>query len=250
MSNNKNDSLGDRMKTYERTTRNFLIKRTPIIIRLDGKAFHTFTKKLTINNDPSLQYGPFSHTLHNIMTDVMVRVCKQIQNAKFAYTQSDEISILLTDYDNIRTEQWFNGNIQKIASVSASMVTAHFNYAFADAINDGQICLDSLAMFDSRVFNLPKEEVTNYFIWRQNDASRNSVQMLGRHYFSHKQLHQKNNNQIQDMLMLEHNVNWNDLDTWKKRGTGYLGKSHTVDKEIPILTQDRNYIESLLTTTE
>jgi len=105
----------------------------------------------------------------------------------------------------------------------------------------------TLAMFDSRVFNVPKEEVANYFIWRQQDASRNSVQMLGQFYFSHKELHCKNISAIQDMLMSEHNVNWNDVATRKKRGFCVTLDDY-YDTEIPIFTKDRNYIEKYLET--
>lgn len=250
------DSLGDRIKRYEIVSQNQLIRRMPVIIRLDGKAFHTFTKKITPKNDSSLAFGPFSHKLHDIMADVTYYLADNIQNAKFAYTQSDEISILLTDWENFGTEQFFDGNVQKIVSVSASMATAVFNNAFAQKFTNELSVRENLAFFDSRVFNIPKEDVTNYFIWRQQDTSRNSVQMLGRHYFSHKQLQNKNNSQIQDMLMLEHGINWNDLHVWKKRGTCvFKGSSYTQvnkvnkdysfynDKEPPIFTQNRAYID-------
>lgn len=243
-----NDSLGDRMKTYEAVPKHFLMHRTPVIIRLDGKAFHTFTKKINTSNDPSLLDGPFSEKLHWVMTRTMVELCNNIQNAKIAYTQSDEISILLTDWDKLTTDQWFNGNIQKIASVSASIATAHFNHNWQLAFPITQ----GMAFFDSRVFNLPKEEVNNYFLWRQNDASRNSVQMLGHHFFSQKQMHGLNNSQVQDKLMLEKNINWNDVKTWMKRGSCFHSKYPTtsqiwLDEEIPIFSQDREYISRYVT---
>ena len=234
-------SLGDRMKRYEGVSQSSLMPRTPVIIRLDGKAFHTFTKKINKDNDKSLIDGPFSEKLHIVMEQTMLALCDNIQNARFGYTQSDEISILLTDWKKLTTDQWFGGNIQKIVSVAASMATAHFNRCFKAEFTD----VDSLAFFDARVFNLPKEEVTNYFIWRQQDASRNSVQMLGHWYFSQNQMHCKNVSQIQDMLMLANNVNWNDLATWKKRGSCCWPASWT-DNEIPIFTQDREYIEMRL----
>lgn len=237
-------TLGDRMKGYERVTQNKLIPKMPVIIRLDGKAFHTFTKGLE---------RPFDESLHDAMLHTTHNLVHAIQGAVFAYTQSDEISILLRDWDKITTESWFNGNIQKVVSVSASMATAHFNNLF----NHPKHTVP--ALFDSRVFQLPFNEVTNYFIWRQRDAERNSVNMLGQSQFSHKQLQGKNVSQVQDMLMtqLDAPVNWNDIDTWKKRGacitsdyvekeSGKLRRVLALDNEIPIFTQDRGYIDQYL----
>ena len=246
-----NDNLGDRMKEYEDTTRHHLIRRMPVIIRLDGRAFHTFTKCLK-HFDMSMETTPFSIKMHHVMTATALGLMSQIQNSVFCYTQSDEISILLRDWDKHETEQWFNGAIQKVVSVSASTASVIFNHFFAEEVRKPESYKD-LAQFDSRVFNLPESEVVNYFIWRQQDASRNSVQMLGRFHFSQKQMHGKNNSQVQDMLMLEKGINWNDIPTWMKRGTcairNPIAGSPTefvppilADEEIPIFTQDRDYI--------
>ena len=237
-------TLGDRMKGYEATSKSKLLRRTPVLIRIDGKAFHTWTKHLN-GLDHSLQDSPFSDMMHNCMVATTANLVENMQNAVLGYTQSDEISILLNDWRTLETDQWFGGNVQKIASVAASMATAYFNYSYYthDAVDPHS----PPAMFDARVWNMPKEDVTNYFIWRQQDATRNSVQMLARHYFSHKQLHKKNVSNIQDMLMLEHGVNWNDIDTWKKRGTCvYNDFNLIVDEDIPIFTKGREYIEELL----
>lgn len=264
----KKDNLGDRMKGYETVSTMKLIKRMPVIIRLDGKAFHTWTRQLK-NIDAGLEKDPFSIRMNQSMSDTAWRLVKGIQNAVFAYTQSDEISILLNDWKTLTTDQWYGNGLQKMASVSASMATAYFNEQFYD---------DNIAsaLFDARVFNLPKEEVVNYFVWRQQDATRNSINMLGQFYFSHKELQGKNVSEVQDMLMMSEgyvdgrplNVNWNDLDTWKKRGTcitrgadirmaGSNGmtviqpnETYKIDKEIPIFTQDRDYIERLLNADE
>ena len=241
MSNN-NDSLGDRMKGYENVTRVSLIKRMPVIIRLDGRAFHTFTRRLKYY-DETLNETPFSVLMHRVMINTMAHVMSNTQNAVFGYTQSDEISILLRDWDTHETQQWFNGTLQKICSISAALASTAFSYHFMDQTGE-LLSLDNFVEFDSRVFNLPKEEVCNYFIWRQQDTTRNSVQMLGRFYFSQKQLHGKNNSQIQDMLMLEKGVNWNNLDTWMKRGSCIFNL--TEDNQIPIFSQDRQYIEKFL----
>jgi len=249
-------TLGDRMKQYELTSQSFVLRRTPVIIRIDGRAFHTFTSALD-KLDDSLQRTPFSEKLHNAMLTTACILFNEVQNCVLAYTQSDEISLVLRDWDRLETQQWFGGNLQKIVSLSASIATAAFNYGYGRFVlphhgNGWQ----GLATFDSRAYNLPKEEVTNYFIWRQQDASRNSVQMLGRFHFSQKQMHGKNNSEVQDMLMLQKQVNWNDLPTWMKRGSCVVQRpdwNHfmsfhpaNVDDEIPIFTQDRQYIEKQL----
>lgn len=256
----KKDSLGDRMKGYETVSRFTLTKRTPVIIRLDGKAFHTWTRQLKnmVDQAMELEKDPFSHMMNDAMAGTTELLVANIQNAVFGYHQSDEISILLNDWKTFTTDQWFSNSIQKMASVSASMATVYFNEAFADQPV-------SSAFFDARVFNIPKEEVVNYFVWRQQDASRNSVNMLGQHYFSHKQLQGKNVSQVQDMLMgMDTPVNWNDKETWKKRGGAVTRGARTplfsnggiegfapdtgikIDQEIPIFTQDRAYIEQFL----
>lgn len=238
---NMNDSLGDRIKQYETVAQSKLIRRMPVIIRIDGKAFHTWVKNLDF--DLSLKDSPFSKIMHKLMTHTTNELVENVQNCIFGYTQSDEISLLLKDWTNLNTEQWFDAKIQKITSVSASMATVYFNEVS---------CVYEIpfAMFDARVFNLPKEEVVNYFIWRQNDASRNSVQMLARFYYSHKEVQNKNNSELQDMLMLDKNINWNDIETWKKRGTCIykeeIGNNIIVDEDSPIFTKDRNYIERFL----
>jgi len=263
----KSDNLGDRMKGYENVSKTKLLNRTPVIIRIDGKAFHTWTKVLS-SVDDSLQVGPFSEIMHKCMVDTTQKLVENIQNAVLGYTQSDEITILLNDWKTLTTDQWFGNSVQKMASVSASMATAYFNRAWESMFWSEKI---PPAMFDARVFNIPKEEVTNNLIWRQQDATRNSIQMLARHYFSHKQLHKKNVSEIQDMLMLEKGINWNDIDTWKKRGTCVVrggvnepmmgGPDGTwtiraphqrieADEEIPIFTQDREYVERLLVADE
>lgn len=260
----KYDDFSTRMKRYESVPKNFLTKRTPVIIRIDGKAFHTWTKKLK-HVDESLETNPFSNVMVKCMSYTMHMLVENIQNAVLGYTQSDEISILLNDWKTLQTDAWFNNNIQKMTSISASMATAYFNQAYASEFGE---MTTPPAMFDARVFNLPKDEVANYFVWRQQDATRNSIQMLGQYYFSHSEMHKKNVSNIQDMLMAEHNVNWNDLETWKKRGTCVKritaagmddgvtfhtirpAKILTLDKDIPIFTADRAYIEDLLKTEE
>jgi len=251
----KNSSLGSRMKKYEKVSQNQLLPKTPIIIRLDGKAFHTWTRK-NLQADDSLIETPFSEAMHTAMSETTKLLVENIQNAVFGYTQSDEISILLRDWDRYETEQWFDGKIQKIVSVSASMATEYFNRRFRMNMMDKRGAVTfTPAFFDSRVFTLPKEEVCNYFIWRQQDATRNSIQMLGRHYFSHNEMLNKNTSDIQDMLMEKHNVNWNDIAIWMKRGTCIVKEESeddvmcgiiAIDNEPPIFTQQRSFIDEYL----
>lgn len=241
-----NDSLGDRMKrSYEQISSQKLVKRVPVICRLDGRAFHTFTKQIKA-------IKPFDDRLIDLMSYTALYLCKNISGARLAYVQSDEISILITDYDTITTQGWFDYKIQKMVSISSSMATAYFNRYFDSHFQN--MGLVPLVNFDSRVFNIPKEEVCNYYLWRQNDWTRNSIQMLARSLFSHKECENKNSSELQDMLMLKYNVNWNDLEAYKKRGTCIYKELEfrddnttrtrwKIDKDIPIFTQDRSFID-------
>ena len=277
-------TLGDRMKNnYENITRYYLTRRMPVIIRVDGRSFHTFTKGFK---------KPFDDVLVKTMQDTMKYLCENVQGCVLGYTQSDEISLVLTDYAELTTDAWFGNNLQKMCSVSASMATLAFNKFFSEQVQDFMYaCCDDFgddvlpekqndyelahnvyfkkfnaAMFDSRVFTIPKEEVCNYLIWRQQDATRNSIQSVGQANFSQKELHGKSCNNIQDMLMLQKSINWNDYSTTLKRGSccikiddgitkydevgnicDYIPSSKwVIDNEIPIFSQDRNYIEKLI----
>ncbi len=276
---NKKDSLGDRMKGYENVSRNYLTRRVPAIIRLDGKAFHTFTRGMK---------KPFDPVLTQAMQQTMKSLCENVQGCVLGYTQSDEITLVLTDYATIKTDAWFGYNIQKMTSIAASMATLAFDrefiiaadqwfdHSFTDGTCDtpGFTTLDTLyaskrhqAMFDARVFSIPKEEVCNCLIWRQQDATRNSIEAVGQASFSQRELHKKNQNEIQEMLWSQKGINWNDFPTESKRGSCCIktlteipmndpkhpGQQITVtrrkwvvDREIPIFTQDRSYIETLL----
>lgn len=270
------DSLGDRMKKYESVTRNYLTCKTPVIIRLDGKAFHSFTKGFQ---------KPFDMVLMETMWQTTKNLCENIMNCKIGYTQSDEISLLLVDYDNSQTQPWFENNIQKMVSVSASMATLAFNKVFNKAVKSTKDDFDfqawatqdeitymntleskiNTAMFDARVFQLPKEEVNNYFIWRQQDSTRNAIQMVAQANCSHKSLQGLSCNQIQEKLFQEKGINFDKLPTYQKRGAcltkekyikpcGGNGRFRSeversrwkVDKDIPIFTQDREYINKFV----
>lgn len=216
-------------------------------------------------------------------------LCENIQNVKLSYQQSDEITLVLVDYDKLNTECFFEYRVDKLCSIVASMATMAFNKAIEDAADlafnkefyelgfdstpsedEEDVYNDELegleekydkyyskvgkAMFDARCCNLPKEEVTNNLYWRQLDATRNSIQMVGQANFSHKELHGKSCNNIQDMLMEQKNVSWNDYPTYQKRGSCCIKENYEtengmrtrwiVDKDIPIFKGDgREYVD-------
>ena len=239
-------SLGDRMKTYEKAPAVNLMRKTPVIMRLDGKAFHTYTRHPLFT-----QEGTFSPTLRQCFAYATQKLMNQIQGSRLAYMQSDEVSILITDWRKVTSDAWFNYGTQKMVSVAVSMFTVYFNDYMRTLLEQyAQYAYPQDAFFDARVFNLPPHEVINYFIWRQQDAIRNSIQMLGRSKFSHKQMDGKNTDQVQDMLMAVHNVNWNDTPTAFKRGhcirTIFDNEDRVDlidDLQIPIFTENRDYID-------
>lgn len=229
-----NDELGRRMKqNYEQRARTYLTRRMPVAIRIDGKAFHTFTRGFQ---------KPFDEVLGNAMVKTMQYLCENIQGCVFGYTQSDEITLILVDYQTFASDAWFDYQVQKICSIAGSMATMAFNRFFVsecsvwfnDTVEWGDIdnfdehtknlfnaytkACEKGAMFDARCFNIPKEEVTNLVYWRQLDATRNSIQMVGQANFSHKELQGKSCNKIQDMLMEQKGINWNDFPIRWKRG--------------------------------
>lgn len=233
------DQFGDRMKGYENAYRVKLPKRLPVIIRIDGKAFHTYTRGMK---------KPFDEVLTNAMWETSKFLTANVMGCKLAYHQSDEISLLLTNYDKLTTESWFDNNLQKIVSIAASLTTAKFNELMRKKYPE-----KSFALFDARAWVIPHDEVCNYFLWRQQDATKNSISMVAQANFPHKQLQGLNGKQMQDKLMLEKEINWNDLPVWQKRGVcitkQYYNKGEAlrskweVDHETPIFSQDRNYIE-------
>lgn len=217
------DSLGDRMKRYEDVYRFTVQPRTPLIVRVDGKAFHTLTRGCE---------RPFDKRLADAMDSAAVRLVSEAQGARCAFVQSDEVSVLLVDFNTYQSQPWFGGALQKIASVSAGIASATFTQAYG-----------RWAAFDGRAFTLPLEEVTNYFIWRQNDATRNAIQMVGQAHFSHKQLLGKSCDDIQAMLLAERDINFNDFDAYWKRGRMVTPEGV---EEVPVFTKCREYVEKFL----
>ena len=265
------DALGTRMKQYENCYRIYLPKRSAICVRLDMRAGHSFTKGFE---------RPYDEIFAQTMQQTALKLAENVSGCKFAFQQSDEISLVLTDYDSINTEPWFGNNLQKIVSITASMATMYFNGFFrtnaykedaifaaknyhecSDPIIESHLrAVGRMATFDSRAFILPREEVFNYFGWRQTDTVRNSIQLVGQAYFSHKRLQNKNCDEIQEMLWQEHSINWSKYPNWFKNGVSIyrrptIVKHETpqgivevernkwvIDTETPIFTQDHEYI--------
>ncbi len=222
--------VGDRMKfNYEEAYKIRMPSRLPVILRLDGKNFHSFTRKME---------RPFDEKFIDTMAELAKFLCEETHTAQIAYIQSDEISILLHNYKKLDTSPYFANEVQKIASISAGLASSWFTSAY-----------QKQAVFDARVFVLPEAEVVNYFIWRQQDASRNSIAMMAQSKFSPKQLHKKNTNEMQEMMFQKDGMNWNDLPTYKKRGICIFKANDggwEIDRDIPLFTENRNYIADLL----
>lgn len=257
-----NDGLGKRMKSnYENRAKTSLVRRIPVAIRIDGKAFHSFTKGFK---------KPFDDVLIKSMQETTKYLCEHIQGCVFGYTQSDEITLILQDYKTLTTDAWFDYEVQKICSISASMATLAFDKSFRhfageyiynhlnsySSDEDNRKYIETLrsavakgAMFDARCFNIPKEEVTNMIYWRQLDATRNSIQMVGQANFSHKELQNKSCSVIQEMLYTEKNINWNDFSIHYKRGTAVIKTEDGwfIDIDMPELKgENRNYVERFI----
>ena len=278
--------LANRMKEfYETIPKTRLMRRCPVVVRLDMRTGHTFCRGFE---------RPFDEIFIKSMQETAKYMCENVQGCVLSYQQSDEISLILVDYKKLNSSAFFDYEVQKVCSITASMATMAFNKYFEKRVDkaydyywNAWNCsekkeeklfdsyyksIEKCAMFDSRCFNIPKEEITNYIYWRQLDASRNSIQMVGQTNFSHKELHKKTTNQIQDMLMTQKGINWNDFPTYQKRGSCcikevyYVGKNGEevpvedsnkddvtkrsrwiIDKDIPIFKGEcRQYIENLI----
>lgn len=221
----KNLDIGERMKyNYEQP---YLLRfplRMPLIIRIDGKGFHQFTKNMK---------KPFDNELIDRMALLSKYMYDNLQGVVLTYCQSDEISILVHNYKKLESQSPYNNELQKLVSITAGMASAYFSNLYG-----------KIAIFDSRAFVLPEQEVCNYFIWRQLDAVRNSISMVANSLYSHKQLHKKNSSDKQEMIFAK-GQNWNDYPTHQRRG--FCVRNGEIDLEIPEFTKDRAYIEDLLT---
>jgi tRNA(His) 5'-end guanylyltransferase len=254
------DDLGTRMKTfYESAPKIHLMHRCPVAIRLDGRAFHTFTRGFQ---------KPFDGILMKSMQETMQYLCENIQGCVFGYTQSDEITLILVDYKNLTSTAWFDYKVQKVCSIAASMATMAFNKAFEKKVKSFDLLLayndygddteenrklldiynkavNKGAMFDCRCFNIPKEEVANLIYWRQLDAMRNSVQATGQANFSHKELQGKSCVDIKEMLK-EKGVDWNSLPLEFQRGSCCVRNAVAIKKEQVIFPSGKKMIRSII----
>lgn len=235
-------NLHERMKQYEAVSQTYLMRRTPVIIRLDGVAFHTFTKDFD---------RPYDEVFHTVMNSVTHYLVDSIQGCVLGYTQSDEISLVLQDYKKLDTDAWFGYNVQKLVSVSAKMATARFNRLFnryISFLSDDEskryreAILENIG-FDSRCWNLPFEEVNNYLIDRQQDAENNSINLLAQQYYSQKELDGIKSNELQNKLFTEQGINWNDLPYEQKRGYLALPKNYPIN-ETPIFSKEPEFVNS------
>jgi len=236
------------MKKYENAYRHYLPERMPLIIRIDGSHFHTYTKNLN---------KPFDKDLANAFWETCKYLLENISGAKLAYHQSDEISLLITNYDKLETQSWFDNNIQKMVSLSASLATAKFNEEMRKTHPEKE-----LALFDARVYVLPKEEVNNYFLWRERDAMKNSISMVAQQHFTPSQLKGLNGKEMNEKLWVKKCIDYDLLPTWQRQGVvvkkdfytkvnseNVHPKSKTVarkrwevDFNIPVFSEDPDYI--------
>ena len=264
--NGKNSSFSLRMKEYE-SCYNFKIpNRSYVIIRLDGKGFSKYT---------TMFEKPFDDIISNVMDTATIELCKYL-NPLFAYTQSDEISLVFSTIENIDAELPFDGKVQKLCSISASKVTAVFNktmlrllvlYKYSQEELIAKIISGEFAeidaVFDSRVFVIPDfREVSNYFIYRQQDCTRNSISMAAHALLGHSATMNKSGDEKQEMLFKEKGINWNDYATKYKRGVvirkqtifvdGQMGdvqrSKWLPDYDTPIFTQEKEYLYRLIPT--
>jgi len=240
------DDLGNRIKSfYEDRSKTYLLRRTPVIIRVDGRAFSSFCKRFE---------KPYDQFLNKSLNDVMLYLCKNIQGVKIAERHSDEISLLLTDYDDIKTDSFFDYNVQKICSISASMATAEFcrllakeqiSLNFENSIKN-VIDFDTSCWpcFDSRCFNIPESEIANYFYWRALDAKRNSINMLSQSLFSHKELQNKTCNEMQEMLFQKKGINWGKLEGGRK--AGFIAIREKENKAVNLPNGNNGFVKTVV----
>ncbi len=217
---------------YEDALRLFVPRRTYLVIRIDGRGFHTFTRKME---------RPYSRPLADALDQAAMALCGEMIGCRFAYGQSDEYSFLLTDFEKETSALWFDGNVQKIVSVSASLFTGCFNRAFGG---------EQIAAFDSRVLVISQRaEVEKYFLWRQLDASANSLNMLASAYHPHEDLVGKSTQEKHEMLFAK-GVNWAKQPADFKRGRvvrrAASGKAWEVDRAIPVFNRETSYLGALI----
>lgn len=234
--------FGDRMKRYEEVSQGHLMRRTPVIIRLDGRAFHTLTRGVT---------KPWDSHFQQMLWEATKVLCAEVAGCRLAYCQSDEMSLLLIDYTRQNTQPWFDNGVQKLVSVSAGILSGALSARMGRHV-----------AFDARAFNVPEHEVINYFIWRQADAVRNSISALAQANFPHRDLQMLSTDQLQNKLWNEKKINWDDCPVPQKRGAlilrevymvptghsvdGVVTRSRWVEADAPTFTQEREYFQQFM----
>lgn len=215
----ENDDLGNRMKQYESKEDSILIQGLPIVIRLDGRAFHSFTHGLK---------RPFDDDFRSLMVETTRKLVEET-NAVVGYTQSDEISLILLP----ETQQYFGGRVNKINSLLGAFASVWFNHFYQEnwfkfPNVPGNVLRK--AYFDCRCFNVPTlNEAANHMLWREIDATKNSISAAAQAYFSPTQLDKLNSKQKQELLFQEKQINWNDYPTMHKKGV-YLSRQRVKHK--------------------
>lgn len=206
------DDLGDRMKGYERAEAGrFFIPRLPVVIRIDGRSFHTFTRGLA---------RPWHQGLSDLML-ATTRALVEETGALVGYTQSDEISLVLRAAD-LQTQLWFDGRISKIISCAASFATSYFVKHLGAHVPEKA---DEMPTFDARAWNVPDlDEAANAILWRELDAVKNSISMAASVHYSERELDGMTGKQRQEMLFAK-GINWNDYPARFKRGSYVLRRT-------------------------
>jgi tRNA(His) 5'-end guanylyltransferase len=254
------DELSSRMRAYEDVPQLYLMRRVPVIIRTDIRSGSNLTKGFN---------KPFDDVFGKTMIRTMEHVAKEIQGCIFAYTESDEMSFVLSDYKKLNSAAWFDYNVEKVASLAASEATFAFNKYFAEGVDkykngigydeDGNLnkeeydqyviyhrAVDKGVRFDGRCANYPKDEVANYIYWRQSDAMRNSVSMAARAQFPHSKCDNKNQEQLKEMLLSECGIDWNDYATHYRHGVCWT-RADGINYDMPLIKgEDRKMVEDLV----
>jgi len=241
-------TLEEKMKKFEKNTTHYLTSGEPVIIRLDLKGGSKFTKNFR---------KPFDFVFAESMKETMKYLCENIPTASLGFCNSDEITILLIDYQTGNINNWYDGRQSKIESLSAANASVMFNKTFErivnmidptindlfeeyriklikdfgfneDEIEDGTLekqCQDyRMALnlnphFDCRAFNIPKDEVVNNIHWRQMDCLRNAKSTLAQAYFTQKQLNGKSGEEMLEILKTQKGINFEDIKDYLKHGS-------------------------------
>lgn len=262
----KYSNFDKRMKRYEASSDIVLTRRMPVVLRFDGSHFHTFTRGFK---------KPFDEILIKTMQDTMLDLCKNIQGAVFGYTQSDEITIILIDYQTLESNAWFNYRLEKMCSIGSSMASRFFNQHFIENVelfygkrrmHNWQtqsimgLSQDELrqyniykkryfsADFDCRAYNIPKEDICNCVLWRQKDAAKNSVQSLAQSMYSASELKGISCENLKAKLLKEKGINWDDLPTIQRHGSACrkCNKVWDLDVDMPNIQLNREYVEKVI----